>query len=273
MPCRLPRKRSPERPRHVEDADRDSDDPAVPVAEEVAVDIVDRVVLDHDHAGQFELDDALPDQEPGERDDERRNADQRHERPLEGADGRRARECDQDAEPPGEARPDRSGLLEQRGDHARHSTDVADRQVDLPDQQHEDDAVGDQAGARHLPDQIREVDRRGEVVDPEVEKDNDDQEREDDGRASDVPRADVGAEALRVALTLGHNGARRHAAPAPAPPPAVGGAGTSALTGSVEPTPWSLARVRFRRMPETLVGFVPAVIACTTSCCVVSLRS
>ena len=39
------------------------------------------------------------------------------------------------------------------------AADEADREVDLADQEHEDDAVGEQARARHLRDDVREVAR------------------------------------------------------------------------------------------------------------------
>ena len=44
-----------------------------------------------------------------------------------------------------------------RHDDAAHAGDVADREVDLADQEDEDDAVGEHRDAGHLRDDVREV--------------------------------------------------------------------------------------------------------------------
>ena len=52
------------------------------------------------------------------------------------------------------------GRLELGGDDAGDAAQVGDREVDLADQQHEDDAEGEHRRARHLRDDVVEVDRR-----------------------------------------------------------------------------------------------------------------
>ncbi len=72
----------------VERRDDQRDQVAREVREGVTVGVVDPAVLDDDRAALLELvqDHALPDQKTGERDDERRDADERDDRPLHAAD-------------------------------------------------------------------------------------------------------------------------------------------------------------------------------------------
>ena len=51
-------------------------------------------------------------------------------------------------------------LLELGGDDAGDRAQVRDREVDLAEQQDEDDAEGEHRRARHLRDDVVEVDRR-----------------------------------------------------------------------------------------------------------------
>ena len=59
--------------------------------------------------------------------------------------------------------PARPGQLELRDDQRADAGEVADREVDLAEQQHEDDAVGEHRRAGRLGDQVDEVDGREEV--------------------------------------------------------------------------------------------------------------
>src|ERR1700758_2115781 len=146
----------------------------------------------------------------------------------------------------------------QLGDRERADPrDVADRQVDLAEQEDEDDAVGQHRRAGHLDDDVAEVLGREEVRRLEAEEDDDEDECEDDREDAQVARAHV---RRRSAKQPGQSGGlflfrswasvladdldvrRRHA-------------GAAAVAG----------------IPETFVG-TPAVIACTTSCCVVLSR-
>src|ERR671927_358270 len=70
------------------DGEDDGDRPAGVLRQHVVGDVVDLLVLDPDHALRPEVlqDHALPDEQPREGDDERGNADDGHDRPLEGAD-------------------------------------------------------------------------------------------------------------------------------------------------------------------------------------------
>ena len=128
--------------------------------------------------------------------------------------------------------------------------DVADREVDLAEQQDEDDADGDRRDARHLRHQVREVAGAQVVLVLPVEERDDRDQPEDDRERPHVARLeqleappDDGAE--RVRRRLGADRLR------------VGGRhGVSSVC----------------EIPETFVG-TPAVIACTTSCWVVARRS
>ena len=196
-------------PADVGDAHDRGDDPARGLREEVLGDVVDRLVLDHEHALRDRLeDDALPDLEAGERDDERRHADERHDRALERADrhARDERSEDRD-EPVVLMRAARE--LELRDDHARDAADVADREVDLTDQEDEDDAVGEQRDPRHLQDDVVEVDRGEEVVGGLAEDGHDQQERHDDRAAAEVARAEVVHDPARVRRDPGRVERRR----------------------------------------------------------------
>ena len=141
-----------------------------------------------------------------------------------------------------------SGFCSSAHDDAGDAADVRDREVDLADQQHEDDAVGEHRRARHLHDDVVEVDGREEVLRGEAEDDDDDRQADDHRPAAEVAALDVLPE-------LGERGSRRAAATSNAGR-RRSGRHDGASVG----------------MPETFVGG-PAVIACTTSCCVVSVRS
>ena len=159
--------------------------------EEVVGDVVDRVVLDHEHAlGDRLLDHALPDLIAGERDDERGHADERHDRALERADQRACADRERDREQARELV--RAARQRQLGDDdARDAADVADREVDLADQEHEDDAVGEHRHAGHLRDDVGEVARGEEVVGLEREEEDDQRQADQDGPAAEVAGADI----------------------------------------------------------------------------------
>src|SRR5581483_1537052 len=221
-------------------------DPAGGGAEQVVREVVDLGVLDRDHARQGLEDHPVPDLVARERDDEGGHADQGDDRALEGADDRRRGDRGQDAHPPLQVRAVRP--LQLGDDDARDAADERDRQVDLADQEHEDDAVRDQRRPRHRRDDVLEVRRRPEVWRREGEDQDDDAERDDDRRAAQVAGADVVPDPLRQrgerdGLRFGRLAGRGHA-------------GAEWVDG----------------IPETFVG-CPAVIASTICCWVVVERS
>ena len=210
---------------YVDAADDRRDDPAGLVREEVVRGVVHRLVLDHDHALGLDrlLDHALPDLVAGERDDERRHADEGDERALEGADQRAHRHGEEDRDDPRDLVPVRESQL--RDDDARDAADVADREVDLADQEDEDDAVGEQRHAGHLRDDVAEVAGAEEVVGLEREEDDDDDEPDEHRPAAEVAGADVvedpSEEASRAATGSGGSAAASLLIPA-APDPSRG---------------------------------------------------
>src|SRR5262249_49940663 len=244
----------------VERSEDGGDHPPERRREDVEVGVVDPAVLDDDRAALLERvqDHALPDQEAGERDDERGNPDEGDDRPLAATDRRAGRDRDQHREDAVRL-PAAAGELELSHDQRPDTCEVADREVDLAEQEYEDDAVREHAGARGLRDQVHEVDRREEVRRREAEDDHDGDLADDERRSPEVAGADVELRAFpdateptrqllllegRRAIRAGDVG-RRHA-PAPSPTVDV--------------------------IPETFVG-TPAVIASTTACCVVWRRS
>ena len=136
------------------DARRDRDDgrndPTRTGGEVVVGDIVDPVVLDHDHALDLEhlQDDSLPDQEPGERDDERRDADLGHDRALGAADERAQAHRDRDRDELAGVLVAAARELELGDGQGRYPAQVPDREVDLAEQEDEDDAEGEHGQAR-----------------------------------------------------------------------------------------------------------------------------
>ena len=233
--------------RRVDGADDRGDDPPGLVGEEVVGRVVDGLVLDDDHALLLDrfLDHPLPDLVAGERDDECGHADQGDERALKGADQSADPDCGEDRD---ERRhvPIRSHQRQLGDDDAADAADEADREVDLPDQQDEDDAVGEQGHPGHLRDDVAEVARAEEVGRLEREEGDDDHEPHEHRGAAEVAGADVVPHALNEALLR-----------------LRGGQGLGAHTG---------ASGEVDAIPATFVG-TPAVIASTTSCCVVRLRS
>ena len=142
------------------------------------------------------------------------------------------------------------GDQEDGDDHARHARHVADRQVDLAEQQHEDDAHGDRGVGRRLHDQVHEVRGREEAVVLRLEDDRDDDQPEDDRERAELARLDVGPPALRDVAQRGAP-VRRSGS----------GRGAHAVTSATSTSSW----------PGTLES-LPAVIAWTTSCWFVSVR-
>ena len=154
---------------------------------------------------------------------------------------------EEDRDDPRDLVPVRESQL--RDDDAGDPADVADREVDLADQEDEDDAVGEQRHTGHLRDDVAEVAGAEEVVSLEREEDDDDDEPDEHRPAAEVPGAEVVEDPSEE--RLGQDGLRRERRSVVAH---TGG------SGSVE------------GMPDTFVG-TPAVIACTTSCWVVAVRS
>ena len=142
------------------------------------------------------------------------------------------------------------GDLELGDDDARDPGDVADREVDLAEQEHEDDADRDRRHPRHLGHEVREVAGAQVVLVLPVEERDDADQPEDDRERSDVARPeqveappDDVPEAVR-----GRDGVDRLR---------IGGRHAGASASGI---------------PATFVA-TPAVIAWTTSCWVVVRRS
>ena len=133
-------------------------------------------------------------------------------------------------------------------DDARDAADVADREVDFAEEEDKHDAVCEQRHPGHLRDDVAEVAGAEEVVGLEGEEDADQDQSDQHGPAAEIPGAEVVENAPEE--RLGQHWLRWERR--------VGGA--HAVSGSVE------------GMPDTFVG-TPAVIAWTTSCCVVLSRS
>src|SRR4051812_32440128 len=228
--------------------------------EDVEVGVVDPAVLDDDRPALLKLvqDHSLPDQEARERDDERGDADECDDRALDAAD----RGADGDSE---QHRQDAAHLvlaareLELGHDQGPDPREIADREVDLAQQEHEDDAVGEHAGTCGLRDQVDEVGRSEEVRRREAEHDDDGDLADDERHRAEVAGAHVELRAfpgasepgrelllLERRSSVGADDVGRGHSPAPA----------AAADGT----------------PETFVG-MPAVIASTTACCVVWRRS
>ena len=80
----------------------------------------------------------------------------------------------------------RAGQLELGHRDAREPAQVADGEIDLADQQHEDDADRDHGHAGHLADQVHEVDRGEEVRRLVCEERGDRDDPDDHRQAADV---------------------------------------------------------------------------------------
>ena len=147
--------------------------------------------------------------------------------------------------------------LELSHGHGAEPAQVADREIDLPEQEHEDDAEGEHAGARHLDDDVVEVVGGEEDRRLDGEEEDDQHEAEDDREDSEVARPQVvECPSPDSSLNLGFLLRRKSDARCRD----VGLGAHVASSGTVS------------AMPATLVG-IPAVMACTTSCCVVVARS
>ena len=250
--------------------DHGRDDPARVVFEEVVGDPDDGVVLDPDRSevrglGREDEDDPRPDEQPGERDDERRHAGLRDHERLGEADRRRARQRGHDRRPPGPP-----GVLraqEERHHDAANGAHERHRQVDLPDQEHEDDADRDRRDRGHLQEEVGEVALGEERLVEEAEDDDDDHEADDDrqrpelaGANSLPPMVEVPRQrSLRGSFALEESRA--------------GAAPLSQRRWDRHPGPDRSRLGHLRLLHPRDVPIVPAVIACTTSCCVVSDRS
>src|SRR5690242_18881986 len=141
----------------------------------------------------------------------------------------------------------------QRGDSAQ----VADRKVDLTEQEDEDHAEDENGEPRHLHDDVVEV-VGGEVVRRlEAEEDDDERDPDDDRQDAEVPGA--------------------HVVVRPAPEPwrgtrLVAFGETDPRCGDVEVRAHDASSGAASGIPATLVG-IPAVIACAITCWVVLSRS
>ena len=226
------------------------------MGEVVARNVVDRGVLDRDHALRQQLEQhSLPGKQPRERDDERRDADEGDEGALERADQRAGNDCERDAEQAlheiaARQRVAASRQLQLGGDHGRDAAHGSDREIDLPEQEHEDDAVRDRRGPGRLDDQVVEVAGAdvGGVLEIEVERDDDDPD--DDRAAAELAGTQVVPDSPREVGDRDRFGCDRR----------------FGLDGHV------VAGSASSGIPETLVG-TPAVIAPTISCWVVFSRS
>ena len=184
--------RAAQRADGVETRDDGRNDPTRIGREVVVGEIVDQVVLDHDHAFDLEhlQDDSLPDQEPCERDDERRDADLGHDRALDAADERAQAHRDRDRDDSG-IRMAATRKLELGDGQGRNPAQIPDRKVDLAEQEDEDHSEGEHGQAGHLDDDVVEVVRGEEVRRLEAEEDDDECQADDDRQDSEVPRPQV----------------------------------------------------------------------------------
>ena len=167
------------------------------------------------------------------------------------------------AGPPGP--PGVLGTQEERHHDAADRADERDREVDLPDQEHEDDADRDRGDRGHLQEEVGEVALGEERVVEEAEDDDDDDEADDDRQRPEL----AGANSLPPVLEVARDSV----------PPRLPRAGESrAASGSaIAEAVGSTPRSRIAHGSATSAGssipgtwpIVPAVIACTTSCWVV----
>ncbi len=124
----------------------------------------------------------LPDEHPGQRDDERRRAGQHDPRALRAADRRTDGQGDHDrrpCRPPGDRR-------QQAHDAGRETSDRADRQVDLAEHQDQHHAQRQDRQGAGLQHEVRQVSRRQERVVGDLEADADEGQRHDDRPAPEV---------------------------------------------------------------------------------------
>ena len=150
-----------------------------------------------------------------------------------------------------------TGELELGDNQGGDAAEVPDREVDFPEEQHEHDAVGDHRDTRHLHDDVDEVGRREEVGRRDARR----RRRSPPRRAAPARRRGCPTSRCRR-LAARRRGALRLVSLRDARSRRydVGAGAHDATSASVA------------AMPETFVG-TPAVIACTTSCCVVLSRS
>ena len=164
----------------------------------------DRLLIDGGELDQ----DALEEQQSGERDDERWDVEPRDQGPLQVADSRRHTDAADDPEPPRKV----DGGSDQLGDH--HPADgehEPDRQVDLRQDQSEDLGRPEQDVDRRLVEQVDQIPVGTEPGSLDLEEDDDDDQSGDDGQRAALPaldpsplRAQVVAE--RVGQHLGRGG-------------------------------------------------------------------
>src|SRR4051794_34651701 len=179
------------------DAQREHD-PRGHVGQEVVREADDDAVLDDDGAlvPDEQEHHAVPGEQAGQRDDERRHADLRDDQPLEDPDREARGERDEDRGP-GAQLVVAVGDQEQRRRHAGDAADVADGQVDLAQQQDEDDPHPDDGDRRHLDDEVDEVPRGQEPVVLGLEDDRDQEQADDDRQRAELAGADAGPPAPR----------------------------------------------------------------------------
>uniref|UniRef100_J1RUT9 Dehydrogenase n=1 Tax=Streptomyces auratus AGR0001 TaxID=1160718 RepID=J1RUT9_9ACTN len=138
---------------------------------------------------------AAPAEEAGQRDDEGRHTDFGEKEPVQGADGQSRDDGDQDREPVVDALGDAED-----GPHGRADTrHRADRQVDLAEQQHEDDADGHDAEAGGVDTDVREAVRGQEAAVLELEDDRDDDQADDDRQRAQLTTAHPALEVAEIA--------------------------------------------------------------------------
>ncbi len=189
--------------------EHEHEDPTRERADVGARDVVDRVVLDRDRPAFAEdlQEYPLPEEEAGERDDERGQTDPRDDRSLEHADSRAGEERGRNCRIPGPA----VGRAREVGhDHPAEAGDEPDREVDLAEEQDEDLPHRQQAEDRSLDEQVDEVAGGQELVVEGLEQDRDQDhpcdDRQDPALAGLEPR-ERGSEVLAdgVSRDLGRN--------------------------------------------------------------------
>ena len=199
-----------ERDQAVPAGDERGNQPARIGGEVVRRRVVDPVVLDEDRVARLQdfEDHALEDQEAGQRHDERRHADLRHDRSLTEADEGDDPERQQDRHPAGKVVPG-IGELELGDGDRRNAAHVGDREIDLAEQKDEHHPERDHRHPGHLQDDVDEVGGGEEVRRRDAEVHDDPDLRENDREHAEVSRPDVADGPLPEALVLGVVSARQ----------------------------------------------------------------
>jgi hypothetical protein len=165
----------PEQHRRVQHDGRDGEDPRGGRRQEVVGEADEEAVLDDDGAlvADEQQDGPVPGQQARQRDHEGGHSELRDDHAVQQADADAGAESQHQRRAGGE-HVVVVGERQQGDDHARHAADEADREVDLPQQQHEDDPHADGRERGRLDDEVDEVPGGEKVRVLRLEDDRDD---------------------------------------------------------------------------------------------------